>query len=190
MNKWFLKRRVCRKLQASLCSLVVVSLILAPVTAEAADASQTAAQNTSGNTNNMASMLSTGVAVLSMATGALTMAKGAQQMACCMKGCDGAGKKGVEDKTAQDAAAKLKGTSVIESAIKDSGVKTSTPAAPGTTGANRWEPEFERRFPDSASLENSFGAKANLSLLIRLFRAPTAQASGCIDAALALATGG
>ncbi|RYZ99617.1 MAG: hypothetical protein EOP11_19250, partial [Proteobacteria bacterium] len=113
MNKWFLKRRVCRKLQASLCSLVVVSLTLAPVTVEAAE-SQTGSQNTSGNTNNMASMLSTGVAVLSMASGALTMYKGAQQLACCTKGCTGAGKEGEATKAANDAKSKVDGNALGE----------------------------------------------------------------------------
>lgn len=198
MKKWFLKRRVCRKLQAGLCSLVVVSLTLAPISAEA---TQTGSQTSSGNTNNMASMLSTGVAVLSMATGALTMAKGAQQMACCMKGCDGAGKEGVEKKASNDSTSKAvadkladkakedaaaDGTRGISSITVPGGSSGSTPTKP----ANRSEPEFQLRFPDSASLDKSFGATARLGLLVKLFRAPTVNASGCIDAALALATGG
>lgn len=192
MKKWFSKRHVRRKLQAALSGFVSLSLALAPLSA---DASQTGSQASNSGTNKMASMLSTGVGVLTMATGALSMAKGAQQMTCCMQGCDGAGKESVAkdaaNKKTSDSVAKELADKALKNNASDGATGVSGINLPNAQPAKRVDDEFFRRFPDSASLDVNFGATARLGLLVKLFRAPTVTAGGgCIDAALALATGG
>lgn len=154
--------------------MLTVSIALAPVSAQA---SQSGSQTSSGNTNNMASMLSSAVSVVSMAAGALSMYNGIQQMSCCMQGCSGAGTKATGDKAKTDAAAKTGAEAVkVES-------------------AKRIVPEFFKRFPDSASLDGcpllkGTSSQGKLNLMIQFFRPQRAEAGGCADAALAMATGG
>ena len=52
-----------------------------------ATANQSGLQQNTGNSNKLASILSTGLGVLSMAAGGLAVAGGAAQLSCCSSGC-------------------------------------------------------------------------------------------------------
>lgn len=113
----------------------------------------------------MGSMLSQVGGVLSMAAGGLYIAKGAQELQCCMQGCD-----------TQAGRSSVTGKEALDKAMQD--------GAKGVGGAaNRRQPVdyFRLRFPDTAQAA---------PVLLHLFIPARARAAGCLDAMLALGTGG
>jgi hypothetical protein len=140
---------------------------------------QAGAQQSAANSNNMASMLGKAAGVLSMASGGLYMAKGAQELKCCMQGCNtGAGSESQAEKKAQE----IKNTQNADC------VKNPLACHP-----MRQPVDYRRlRFPTEA--RNSCPApsilRAPFPMLWDFLRPAPARATGCLDGALALATGG
>lgn len=142
-----------------------------PVVA-AATTSQAGSQGQASSTNSMASMLGQAAGVLSMAAGGLYMAKGVQQMKCCTQGCTGSG-----------------------TASKDEAAKEAAKAKDAASTIQRQPIDyFKLRFPDEANKSCPAVPVRNLRAfsLLELFQPQKAVAdmSGCLDAGIALATGG
>lgn len=162
----------------------VTTLALSLAFTPAAQAAQGTAQNNAGGTNSLAQGLSTAMGVVSMGLGGLYMAKGAQQLSCCSSGCTGNGSqsKAAEaglDKQANKWAAEIK-------VPTDWG---STTIKPDPVPA-KFKLDMNLRFPDGASNCPQVPARGPFSLL-HFFQPPKAHAmSGCLDAMIALATGG
>lgn len=147
------------------------------------------AQKNAGSNNSLAQTLGTVMGVVSMGLGGLYMAKGAQQLSCCSSGCTGAGNAAkIED-------AALKNT--VKDSVNQGWGTTFTPPDPikGNT-AVPFKLDLNLRYPDGASLDKNKCPKINapavgIFSLMNFFHAPAAQAAtGCLDAMIALATGG
>lgn len=144
---------------------------------------QGGAQTGAGNANSTGQMLSNAMGVLSMGLGGLYMAKGAQQLSCCASGCSGAGAQSTAGKAATDKAAQ-DSTSAI------------TGGKPAGGSAAPLKLDLKSKF-DGVNLDcpkPRLEPKATNPLfsLLGLFQAPQEAhaAGGCIDAMIALATGG
>jgi hypothetical protein len=117
----------------------------------------------------MANNLAKATSVLSMAAGGLYIAKGVEELQCCSAGCTGSG------------AASQKAKSDITEKSIESGKKIN----PAPRAPDFWK----LRFPTEAC-NGASGARGVL-LLVDFFRPTKAEALfGCLDAMLALATGG
>jgi hypothetical protein len=139
-----------------------------PVVQAATTPSQAASQSKAASTNSLASTLGKAAGVLSMAAGGLYMAKGAMQMKCCTQGCTGSG-----------------------SASKTEVAKEATKAKDAASTIKRQPVDFFKlRFPDEAN--SCPDPRVHTFSLLELFQPPKAEAdlSGCLDAGIALATGG
>jgi|GEM_PF-3973720 len=142
---------------------------------------QGGAQNSAGNTNSLAQGLSAAMGVVSMGLGGLYMAKGAQQLTCCSSGCTGSGSQSQTSKAAQDAQS-------LKEAERVKALGT------GVT------PQFKLQLPSryDRGVKNDCPAPQRKQLtggifsLLEFFQPPKAVAgvSGCLDAMIALATGG
>ncbi len=180
-------RRILASTQKTSVSvhLLTFALSVAPFSARAADpvplptgVGQVGAQGAAANTNSLASNLATASSVLSMAAGGLYMAKGAEQMKCCASGCtgNGAASKGTKDN--------------LDESAKNGASKITSP--PKRQPLDYWK----LRFPDEAHLNcpaaPMHSSRPGIAMLFDFLRPAPAQAAigGCIDAMLALATGG
>ena len=135
------------------------------------------AQQSAGNANSTGQMLGQAMGVLSMGLGGLYMAKGAQQLSCCSTGCTGSG--------TQSQVANQNVNQASQNAAKEA---FKAPPA-------KLKLDLNLRFPDGARNEcpqPRLPAGRGVFSLLTFFQAPQeAQAAGgCIDAMIALATGG
>lgn len=158
-----------RKARKAGVLLLALATVVAPIPTYA---TQTGSQNDTSTTSKLASTLSSAIGVVSMAAGALSVAKGVQEMSCCMQGCStGAGSESNAKKASIDGAAKESAKSV--------------------KGAQRVEPGLFKRFPDSAKADcPSMPSLGRFSLLTNFLSPQKAVAGGCLDAGIAIATGG
>lgn len=145
---------------------------------------QGGAQTGAGNANSTGQMLSNAMGVLSMGLGGLYMAKGAQQLSCCASGCTGAG--------AQSQVANQQTNNLSQ---QQASQITGTGGKPAGGVPVKLKLDLKSKF-DGVNLECPKPrveprAASPLFTIISFFQAPQeAHASGCIDAMIALATGG
>jgi hypothetical protein len=156
------QQRFSRSVRKACVTTLACLIGISPVTP--AFASQGSAQAGAGGTNSLAQGLSQAMGVVSMGLGGLYMAKGAQQLACCSSGCTGSGAGSQATKQDLDKAAKDRASTI-------------------------------KRKPDLRPLDEANSGCRAPSLGIFSFWSfwqPTEAraAGGCIDAMIALATGG
>lgn len=133
---------------------------------------QTVAQTQNAGNNGMASQLGAIAAAVSMAAGGLYIAKGATQLKCCSSGCTGSGSSSEKAKT-----------------DIDNNTKKSVTGSGITGGLFRQPVDYRRlRFPDEAKACPA----PRLPLFFEFLRPAKADAAlgPCLDAAIAMATGG
>ncbi len=150
---------------------LAVFMALTPMHASASSAGQGGAQQSAGNSNSLAQGLSSAMGVVSMGLGGLYMAKGAQQLSCCASGCSGSGsaanasKQNLDNEAARKAAESIGPKLKLDLNRYDQGVKNECP---------------QPRLPTGGVFS-----------LMHFFQPPQAHAAaGCLDAMIALATGG
>ncbi|MGZ3654400.1 MAG: hypothetical protein ACXWR1_17045 [Bdellovibrionota bacterium] len=158
--------------------LALVALLAGAPVAEAASTipgtitpvGQSGAQTQSAGTNTLASTLGKAAGVLSMAAGGLYIAKGVNQMKCCTSGCTGSGAESQTDKAKQDLKNQNDAKKIQRQPID----------------------YFKLRFPDEAKACPARAPELRIFSFLQFFQPQKADATlgGCLDAGIAIATGG
>lgn len=137
-------------------------------------------QKSAGNANSTGQMLGQAMGVVSMGLGGLYMAKGAQQLSCCASGCSGSGTESQAAKNARDINNQNEVKDKFGNIVPKTKLKLDLPS--------KWLDGVRNECPQPRMP----APRGGLFSLLAFFQPPQeAQAAGgCIDAMIALATGG